>query len=1011
MPRSTPSSLAMAMRRLMASVGALTMLAAASAVPELGLFTPAAAASPWDQIGRDIDGATAGDQSGYSLALSDDGTRLAVGAVRDDGTHAGYVRVFQWTGSAWSQMGADIDAESVNDESGYSVALSADGSRLAVGARLNNGAANFAGHVRVFQWTGSAWQQVGADIDGEAQYEQSGYSVALSADGARLAVGAPGGDSNRGLVRVYLWSGTTWTQLGETISGDTVSDTSGWSVALSDDGTRLAVGSPGNDDSAPNAGRVSVFTWTGSAWTRMGFVDGEAPGDFSGRSVALSADGSRLAVGAAKNDDAGADAGHVRVYSWSGAAWMPLGADIDGQSANDQSGASVALSADGSRLAVGATGAGPGQVRIFLWTGSTWLQSGANVIGEAADDRSGTSVAMAADGVAFAVGAPRNDGAGDNAGHVRVHGSLTPTPVPGPPLDVSGVASDSQVTVSWSAPLSDGGSPITGYSVTASPGGATCSTSGALSCTVAGLTNGTAYTFAVMATNGEGTGPPSAVPGWLTPATLPGAPTGATARLSGETEAVVWWTAPESNGGSAIVSYTVTASPGGASCETTGALSCTVSGLTAGETYAFTVAATNGIGTGPPSAASETVVATAPDAPTGVIAVAGDATATVSWSAPVSDGGSPITIYTATAIPGGATCSTAVLLSCTVTGLTNDIAHTFTVTATNAIGTSPASTATAPVTPTGPSGEVTSVVPGTPTSVAASPGDRAATVTWVAPAPGSGAPVTGYTATAWPGGATCSTTAALTCTVTGLTNGVTYSITVVASSAGVTGMPSAPAVSVTPTTNPPDDGDVGAGSVVNLPATLAPCPTPALPFTDTAQVISEADVACLFGLGITTGTSATTYSPDGLVDRNQMASFLARLWRAAGLECPSPALPFTDIAQVISQSDIACLYGLDITTGTSPTTYGPHGLVDRNQMASFLARLWRAAGLECPAPTVPFTDIGSVISEADVACIYGLGITTGTSPTTYSPDGLGGLVDRDQMASFLARMWRAIGDS
>ena len=80
-------------------------------------------------------------------------------------------------------------------------------------------------------------------------------------------------------------------------------------------------------------------------------------------------------------------------------------------------------------------------------------------------------------------------------------------------------------------------------------------------------------------------------------------------------------------------------------------------------------------------------------------------------------------------------------------------------------------------------------------------------------------------------------------------------------------------------------------------------------------------------------------------------------------------------------------------------------------MASFLARLWRAADQDCPSPTLPFTDIDDVISRADIACIYGLGITTGTSPTTYRPDGLGGLVDRDQMASFLARLWRSLAEA
>ena len=1091
-------------RRLVASVCALMVVAAAATVPGLGGSWTASAASPWDQLGLDVDGVAAGDQSGYSVALSDDGTRLAVGAVRDDGTHAGSTRVFQWSGSGWVRMGADIAAESIADESGYSVALSADGTRLAVGARLNNAAAPLAGHVRVFRWSGAEWIQMGADIDGESRYEQAGYAVALSDDGTRLAVGAPGGDGNRGLVRVYGWSGTEWSQLGDTITGDAPSDTSGWSVALSAGGTRLAVGAPGSDASAANAGRVTVFDWTGSTWTRLGSVDGEAANDFAGRSIALSADGSRLAVGAAKNDGAGVDAGHTRVYSWSGSTWLPMGPDVDGDAANDQSGAAVALSADGSRLAVGAPGPGPGHVRVFVWSGSFWVPSGERIVGEADDDRSGSSLALSAGGTAVAIGAPRNDGAGTNAGSVRIHGSLIPTPVPGPPSGVTGTIGDSQVTVSWSAPLSSGGSPVTGYTVTAAPGGATCTTSGALSCTVTGLTNGTGYTFAVTATNGDGTGPAAAPPSWLTPATLPGAPTGVTARRTGDAAAIVWWSAPESDGGSTITTYTATASPGGATCETAGALSCTITGLSDDSTHTFTVTATNGVGTGAASAASAPVVATAPDAPTGALAIAGNTAATVTWTPPAADGGSTITTYTVTASPGGATCATAVLVSCTVTGLTNDIAHTFTVAATNAIGTglpsapsdpvTPAAAATAPVAPTGvtavagdttasvwwsapatdggsaittytvtaspggatcttggalsctvtgltndiahtftvtainaigssppsspspavtpegPPGEVTSLVPGTPTGVAAVAGDREATVSWVAPAAGSGARVTGYTATAWPGGTTCSTTTATTCTVTGLSNGVTYSISVVASAAGVTGLPS-PAVSVTPDAGAPGGGGSGPGTVVSSPSALSPCPSPPLPFTDTATVIAPADVACIFGLGITTGTSATTYGPDGIVDRNQMASFLARLWRAADQDCPSPTLPFTDIDDVISRADIACIYGLGITTGTSPTTYGPHGLVDRNQMASFLARLWRSADQDCPSPVVPFTDIDRVISRADIACIYGLGITTGTSPTTYRPDGLGGLVDRDQMASFLARLWRSLAEA
>jgi hypothetical protein len=170
--------------------------------------------------------------------------------------------------------------------------------------------------------------------------------------------------------------------------------------------------------------------------------------------------------------------------------------------------------------------------------------------------------------------------------------------VPSAPTGVSGVAGDGQVVVSWAAPASTGGSPITGYTVTATPGGGTCVTTGALSCTVSGLTNGTAYTFTVVATNAVATGAPSAPSSPVTPATVPGVASGVSG-VAGDGQVVVSWAAPASTGGSPITGYTVTATPGGASCSTTGALSCTVSGLTNGTGYTFTVTATNAVGTGP----------------------------------------------------------------------------------------------------------------------------------------------------------------------------------------------------------------------------------------------------------------------------------------------------------------------------------------------------------------------------------------------------------------------------
>jgi len=185
------------------------------------------------------------------------------------------------------------------------------------------------------------------------------------------------------------------------------------------------------------------------------------------------------------------------------------------------------------------------------------------------------------------------------------------------------------------------------------------------------------------------------------PVTPPSAPTAVSA-TAGDAQATVTWSAPSDDGGSTITSYTVTSSPGGNTCAwTSGPLSCTVTGLTNGTGYTFTVTATNAAGTGPASSPSDPVTpGTPPSAPTSVSATAGDASATVSWSAPSDDGGSTITGYTVTSSPGGKTCTwTSGPLTCTVTGLSNGTAYTFTVTATNSVGMGPASSPSAAVTP------------------------------------------------------------------------------------------------------------------------------------------------------------------------------------------------------------------------------------------------------------------------------------------------------------------------
>jgi hypothetical protein len=391
-------------------------------------YTTENPSNTWAQVGGDLNGEASGDYFGYSIDLSSDGTRLAVGGYLNDGggTDSGHVRVFNWSGSAWIQLGAGIDGEATTDRFGISVALSSDGTRLAVGGYLND-----SGHVRVFNWSGSAWIQLGADIDGEAAGDWSGYDVALSSDGSRLAVGGnlnDGTGTDAGHVRVFEYhqGSSTWIQLGVDIDGEAAGDRLGFSVALSSDGTRLASGAPYNDGTGTDAGHVRVFNWSGSAWIQLGAdIDGEAAGDNFGFSVALSSDGTRLAVGAISNDGTDTDAGHVRVYKESGGAWTQLGDDIDGEAAGDQFGWSVALSSDGTRLAVGGRkndggGTDSGHVRVFEYIGGSWTQIGGDLDGVAAGDYFGISVALSSDGSRLAAGGYLNDGGGTTAGHVRV---------------------------------------------------------------------------------------------------------------------------------------------------------------------------------------------------------------------------------------------------------------------------------------------------------------------------------------------------------------------------------------------------------------------------------------------------------------------------------------------------------------------------------------------------------------------------------------------------------------
>jgi hypothetical protein len=355
----------------------------------------------------------------------------------------------------WSQLGNDINGELMNDESGYSVSLSDDGTIVAIGAPFNDGKGADSGHCRVYRLglTGgvgtTGWIKIGQDIDGEATGDQSGFSVYLSGDGTSVAIGAPFNGSHSGHCRVYRLGltggvGTTgWIQLGQDIDGEASLNQSGYSVSLSTDGTIVASSSiynNGINGSYSGHCRVYRLGLTGgvgtTGWIKIGQdIDGEAADDLSGRSVSLSGDGTTIAIGARSNYGNGSGSGHCRVYKVGltggvgTTGWIKIGQDIDGEAAGDSLGQSVSLSYDGTIVAVGAifNSSQKGHCRVYKvgltgGVGTTgWIQLGQDIDGEARLDQSGFSVSLSKNGDFVAIGAPFNDGNGNNSGHCRVY--------------------------------------------------------------------------------------------------------------------------------------------------------------------------------------------------------------------------------------------------------------------------------------------------------------------------------------------------------------------------------------------------------------------------------------------------------------------------------------------------------------------------------------------------------------------------------------------------------------
>lgn len=382
-----------------------------------------------NQVGADLVAEASGDLFGFSIATSSDGNIVIVGATNNDGggNNSGHVRIYGYDSGLWNQLGADIDGQAAFDEAGAAVSISDDGTIVAFGSPNGKNDTNIStGNVRVFKYINSNWVQLGQNINGLSDGDIFGGSVSLSADGQTIAIGAQAGGGagpfspGPGYVRVYQYdnSAQNWNLIGSQIDGQSSDDGFGRSITLSSDGSIVAIGAPNNVN-----GYVKVYQFSSNAWTQLGQnINGEALNDFFGKSVSISSNGTKVAVGAWYNDGGGSNSGHVRVYEYISGTWTQLGSDIDGEASGDVSGASVSLSSDGTIVAIGAVGndAGgisSGHVRIYKYHSGAWTIVTSDIDGGATYGALGHSVSISSDGKTVAIGVP---GLNNNSGHVRV---------------------------------------------------------------------------------------------------------------------------------------------------------------------------------------------------------------------------------------------------------------------------------------------------------------------------------------------------------------------------------------------------------------------------------------------------------------------------------------------------------------------------------------------------------------------------------------------------------------
>ena len=309
--------------------------------------------TPWEQMGYSV----SLSPDGTRLAV---GANKYHSTSTDSNYNKGQVIIYYFSNNSWNAIGDPIIGDISGSSSisgtqlGTSVALSNNGARVVIGALFAN---QNTGLVKIYQYnesSNSKWDHM-VTFNGNSVNDYFGKTVSISEDGNIVAITSYGYDTtnltNIGIMQVYKYINNTWTQIGDNITGIFEFDNIGWSGALSGDGTTVAVGSIYSNTNGSNSGIVRVYKYVSYEWVQIGsdFV-GDNSNDNLGYDIALSTDGTILSIGTMMASN---NFGRIRNYKYNSNSWILMGEQINGTNNQLYMGGAIALSGDGRTIISG----------------------------------------------------------------------------------------------------------------------------------------------------------------------------------------------------------------------------------------------------------------------------------------------------------------------------------------------------------------------------------------------------------------------------------------------------------------------------------------------------------------------------------------------------------------------------------------------------------------------------------------------------------------------------------